>query len=147
MGHTLTVAYEDTIMVDFQWETYTPYSIGFNETFSRLEALAGGGKNYPPYNIVNGPDGRTSLEIALAGFSAGDIEVETERNVLTVSARKSPEEKERDYTHRGISYKTFSRNRQMSDDVEIEDVSYVDGLLTIVLRKELPEHQKRKKWF
>jgi len=35
----------------------------------------------------------------------------------------------------------------MSDDVEIEDVSYVDGLLTIVLRKELPEHQKRKKWF
>ena len=134
-------------MVDFQWETYTPYSIGFNETFSRLEALAGGGKNYPPYNIVNGPDGRTSLEIALAGFSAGDIEVETERNVLTVSARKSPEEKERDYTHRGISYKTFSRNWQMSDDVEIEEVSYVDGLLTIVLRKELPEHQKRKKWF
>tara|TARA_Y100000004_G_scaffold126484_1_gene142380 strand:- start:1272 stop:1676 length:405 start_codon:yes stop_codon:yes gene_type:complete len=134
-------------MVDFQWETYTPYSIGFNETFSRLEALAGGGKNYPPYNIVNGPDGRTSLEIALAGFSAGDIEVETERNVLTVSARKSPEEKERDYTHKGISYKTFSRNWQMSDDVEIEDVSYVDGLLTIVLRKELPEHQKRKKWF
>ena len=134
-------------MVDFQWETYTPYSIGFNETFSRLEALAGGGKNYPPYNIVNGPDGRTSLEIALAGFSAGDIEVETERNVLTVSARKSPEEKERDYTHRGISHKTFSRNWQMSDDVEIEDVSYVDGLLTIVLRKELPEHQKRKKWF
>ena len=147
MGHTITVAYEDTIMVDFQWETYTPYSIGFNETFSRLEALAGGGKNYPPYNIVNGPDGRTSLEIALAGFSAGDIEVETERNVLTVSAHKSPEEKERDYTHRGISYKTFSRNWQMSDDVEIEDVSYVDGLLTIVLRKELPEHQKRKKWF
>ena len=147
MGHTHTVAYEDTIMVDFQWETYTPYSIGFNETFSRLEALAGGGKNYPPYNIVNGPDGRTSLEIALAGFSAGDIEVETERNVLTVSAHKSPEEKERDYTHRGISYKTFSRNWQMSDDVEIEDVSYVDGLLTIVLRKELPEHQKRKKWF
>ena len=134
-------------MTNITWETYTPYSIGFNETFSRLEALAGGGKNYPPYNIVNGPDGRTSLEIALAGFSAGDIEVETERNVLTVSARKSPEEKERDYTHRGISYKTFSRNWQMSDDVEIEDVSYVDGLLTIVLRKELPEHQKRKKWF
>ena len=134
-------------MTNITWEHYTPYSIGFNETFSRLEALAGGGKNYPPYNIVNGPDGRTSLEIALAGFSAGDIEVETERNVLTVSARKSPEEKERDYTHRGISYKTFSRNWQMSDDVEIEDVSYVDGLLTIVLRKELPEHQKRKKWF
>ena len=131
----------------FVWEHYTPFSIGFDETFQRLESIATAGSNYPPYNVINGPDGRTSLEIALAGFSAGDIEVETERNVLTVSARKSPEEKERDYTHRGISYKTFSRNWQMSDDVEIEDVSYVDGLLTIVLRKELPEHQKRKKWF
>ena len=80
-------------MVQFNWETYTPYSIGFNETFSRLESLAGGSTNYPPYNIVAGPDGRTTLEIALAGFSAGDIKVETERNVLTVSANKSPEEK------------------------------------------------------
>ena len=134
-------------MVTFNWETYTPYSIGFNETFSRLEALAGGGTNYPPYNIINGSDGRTTLEIALAGFSGKDIEVETERNVLTVSARKAPEEKERNYSHRGISYRTFSKNWQMADDVEVEDVQFADGLLTISLRKELPEKQKRKKWF
>ena len=134
-------------MVTFNWETYTPYSIGFNETFSRLEALAGGSTNYPPYNIVNGSDGRTSLEIALAGFSERDITVETERNVLTVSANKSPEEKERDYTHRGISYKTFARNWQMADDVEVENVEFKDGLLTVTLKKELPEKQKRKQWF
>ena len=134
-------------MVTFNWETYTPYSIGFNETFSRLEALAGGGTNYPPYNIINGSDGRTTLEIALAGFSGKDIEVETERNVLTVSARKAPEEKERNYSHKGISYRTFSKNWQMADDVEVEDVQFADGLLTISLRKELPEKQKRKKWF
>lgn len=134
-------------MVTFNWETYTPYSIGFNETFSRLEALAGGSTNYPPYNIVNGSDGRTSLEIALAGFSERDITVETERNVLTVSANKSPEEKERDYTHRGISYKTFARNWQMADDVEVENVEFKDGLLTVTLKKELPEKQRRKQWF
>ena len=134
-------------MVDINWETYTPYSIGFNETFHRLESLAGGGKNYPPYNIVTGPDGRTTLEIALAGFSSGDIKVETERNVLTVSANKSREETKRDYTHRGISYKTFARNWQMADDVEIEEVEFENGLLTILLRKELPENQKRKTWF
>tara|TARA_A100001201_G_C4021883_1_gene180855 strand:+ start:301 stop:705 length:405 start_codon:yes stop_codon:yes gene_type:complete len=134
-------------MVTFNWETYTPYSIGFNETFNRLEALAGGGTNYPPYNIVNGSDGRTTLEVALAGFSREDIEVETERNVLTVSARKAPADKERKYEHKGISYRTFSRNWQMGDDVEVESVDFVDGLLTISLRKELPEKQKRKKWF
>ena len=134
-------------MVTFNWETYTPYSIGFNATFNRLEALAGGGTNYPPYNIVNGSDGRTTLEVALAGFSREDIEVETERNVLTVSARKAPADKERKYEHKGISYRTFSRNWQMGDDVEVESVEFVDGLLIISLRKELPEKQKRKKHF
>ena len=134
-------------MVNFTWEHYTPHSIGFDETFSRLEALAGAGKNYPPYNVVHGSDGRTILEVALAGFSREDIGVETERNVLTISARKSPEEKERDYAHRGISYKTFSKNWQLADDVEVENVDFVDGLLTVTLKKELPERQRRKKWF
>ena len=134
-------------MTNITWEHYTPYSIGFNETFSRLEALVGGGSNYPPYNVVDGEDGRTLLEVALAGFAEGDIEVATERNVLTVSASKAPADKERKYSHKGISYRTFSRNWQMADDVEVEDVKFENGLLTIALRKELPEKQKRKKWF
>ena len=134
-------------MTNITWEQYIPYSLGLDETFSRLESLAGGGSNYPPYNVVDGDDGRTLLEVALAGFSREDIEVETERNVLTVSARKAPADKERKYSHKGISYRTFSRNWQMADDVEVEDVKFVDGLLTIALIKHLPEKQKRKKWF
>ena len=134
-------------MVTFNWETYTPYSIGFNETFSRLEALAGARDNYPPHNIIDGSDGRTTLELALAGFSREDLEVTTERNVLTVSAKKSPPDKERNYQHKGISYRTFARNWQMGDDVEVESVDFVDGLLSITLRKELPDKQKRKKHF
>ena len=95
-------------MVDFN--IYSPFSLGFDETFSRLEALAGAGTNYPPYNVINGRDGRTTLEIALAGFSSEDIRVETERNVLTVSAKKAPRDKDRAYAHQGISYRTFSKN-------------------------------------
>jgi molecular chaperone IbpA len=128
------------------WETYTPYSIGFDETFSRLEALAGGGSNYPPYNVVNGDDGRTILEVALAGFNSEEIEVTTERHLLSVAATKTGEDK-RDYAHKGISKRSFNRNWQMSDDVEVESVDFKDGLLTIVLVKELPEKQKKKKWF
>ena len=134
-------------MTNITWETYTPYSIGFNETFSRLEAIAGGGSSYPPYNVVDGGDGKTLLEVALAGFTAGDIEVTTERNVLTVSAKKAPPDKERTYHHKGISYRTFARNWQMGDDVEIEEVKFEDGLLIISLVKNLPEKQKRKIWF
>jgi molecular chaperone IbpA len=134
-------------MVTFNWETYTPYSIGLDETFSRLEALAGSGSSYPPYNVVNGDDGRTVLEVALAGFTSEEIEVSTERHVLTVAATKSKEDKERKYQHKGISQRSFARNWQMAEDVEVENVEFRDGLLTIVLRKELPEKQKKKKWF
>ena len=134
-------------MVTFNWETYTPYSIGLDETFSRLEALAGSGSSYPPYNVVNGDDGRTVLEVALAGFTSEEIEVSTERHVLTVAATKSKEDKERKYQHKGISQRSFTRNWQMAEDVEVENVEFKDGLLTIVLRKELPEKQKKKKWF
>ena len=134
-------------MTNITWDTYVPYSLGLDETFSRLEALAGGGSSYPPYNVVNGDDGRTILEIALAGFTSKDIEVETERNVLTVSVKKAPADKQRKYSHKGISYRTFSRNWQMADDVEVEDVQFENGLLIVTLKKELPEKQKRKKWF
>jgi len=134
-------------MVTFNWETYTPYSIGFDETFRRLEAIAGTGSSYPPYNVVDGDDGTTILEIALAGFTSEDIEVSTERHVLNVSASKTQEDKGRKYQHKGISQKSFNRNWQMSEDVEVEKVDFKDGLLTITLRKELQEKQKRKKWF
>ena len=132
---------------NYAWQQLSPFSLGFDETFSRLEALAGAGTNYPPYNVINGSDGRTILEVALAGFSESDIGVETERNVLTVTAKKAPEDKDKKYSHKGISYRTFSRNWQMADDVEVETVEFKDGLLVITLKKELPEKQQRKKHF
>ena len=132
-------------MVDFN--IYSPFSLGFDETFSRLEALAGAGTNYPPYNVINGRDGRTTLEIALAGFSSEDIRVETERNVLTVSAKKAPRDKDREYAHQGISHRTFSKNWQLGSDVVVENVKFTDGLLIVDLKKELPEKEKRKIWF
>ena len=134
-------------MVNYTWEQFTPFTLGLDETFSRLETLAGSGTNYPPYNIYNGSDSRTILEVALAGFSQGDISVETERNVLTISAKKSSKDTERRYSHKGISHKNFSRNWQLGDNVEVESVDFADGLLTVTLMKELPENQKRKKPF
>ena len=133
-------------MVNYTWEQFTPFTLGLDETFSRLEAFAGSGTNYPPYNIYNGSNSRTILEVALAGFSKGELSVETERNVLTISANKSSKE-EKKYSHKGISNKNFSRNWQLADDVEVESVDFKDGLLTITLMKELPEKQKRQKHF
>ena len=74
-------------MVTFDWETYTPYMLGFEndiKRLTRLQALSTGGTNYPPYNIVTGSDNRTILEVALAGFSRRDIEVSTEEGLSLI---------------------------------------------------------------
>ncbi len=127
-----------------RWEKYSPVGIGLESMFSRLDALTDStATNYPPYNIIKTGEETTELEIALAGFSRDEIEVATHRGVLTVSTRREGSD-DREYTHRGLAQRTFARNWQLSDDVAIDDVVYVDGLLTIKLRKEVPEAQQRK---
>ena len=126
-----------------RWESYSPVSLGMEQIFSRLDALQDAGGNYPPYNIVNREEGVQELEIALAGWSRDEIEVVTERNVLTVSAKREGSDS-RVYTHKGISTRTFAKNWQLSDDVTVDSVTYQDGMLTIRLVKEIPEAQQRK---
>ena len=127
------------------FEQYSPFSMGLDDTFHRLEALSGASINYPPYNIVRGSDNGTLLEIALAGFSREDIEVTTEQNILTVKA--SSEEDDRTYSHKGIATRSFNRSWQLGDSIEVDGVEYKDGLLTVSLNKVLPEHQQKKFWF
>lgn len=126
-----------------RWETYNPVSLGMEDIFHRLDVLQDSGGNYPPYNIVNREEGVQELEIALAGWSKDALEVVTERNVLTVSATRGGED-QRNYSHKGISTRTFSRNWQLSDDVTVESVNYENGMLIIRLVKEIPEAQQRK---
>ena len=123
---------------------YNAVGIGLESFFSRLDALQDStATNYPPYNIIV-RDGETyDLEIALAGWSRDDIEVATERNVLTVSARRSGTD-DREYAHKGISQRSFAKNWQLADDAVVDSVKYENGLLTITLKKYIPEAQKRK---
>ena len=85
------------------------------------------------------------MEIALAGFSGDDLSVTTERNVLTVAAH--PQKKEEGYRHRGIASRSFSRSWQLGADVEVDNVTFENGLLTIELQKHIPEQQRHKLWF
>ena len=127
-----------------RWETYSPVALGLEDMFKRLDVLTDStSTNYPPYNIVRLNDTTQQLEIALAGFSRDEIEVAVERNVLSVSTIKVKEDA-REYTHKGLARRTFARNWQLSDDTVVENVTYVDGLLIIDVRKEVPEEQQRK---
>lgn len=128
-----------------RWETYTPFSLGasLEDTFKRLDAMASSGTSYPPYNIKKLDETSQVLEIALAGFSREDIEVATEKGVLTVKATQPDVESEH-FVHKGIASRNVARNWQLSDDCVVEDPTFTDGMLRIVIRQELPEAQKRR---
>ena len=99
--------------------------------------------NYPPYNIVHVNNVESRLEIALAGFKKKEVKVYTEHGKLIVEGKKD-EKKENEYVHRGMAQRSFQRGWQLTDDVEIKEVSFEDGLLSIHLGKVLPEHHARK---
>lgn len=123
---------------------YNSVGIGLETMFNRLDALQDStSKNYPPYNIVVIDESTHELEIALAGWSRDCIEVVTERNVLTVSARRGGSD-DREYNHKGIALRDFARNWQLADDTIVDGVSYTDGMLRIKLKRVLPEAQQRK---
>ena len=127
-----------------RWETYSPVSLGLTDMFNRLDAFAdAAAQNYPPYNIKKLDETSQVLEIALSGFSREDIEVATEKGVLTVKATQ-PDVENQHYVHKGIASRNVARNWQLSDDCVVEDPTFLDGMLRIVIRQELPEAQKRR---
>ena len=133
--------------VDAIFNAANRYSIGFDDLFERFYAYGTGTPKgqYPPYNIVKESAEKWRLELALAGWSADQVEVSTEQNVLLVKSKEQdPSTKEEQYVHRGVASRTFARGFNLSDDVELGKVSFVNGMLTIELQKVIPEHQKRR---
>ena len=119
-------------------------TIGLEDWITRLDnAFETPNVTYPPYNLVKESDTRFRLELAIAGFKKEDVEVTTESNRLIVEA-KQDESNADEYLHRGLAARAFTRNWTLSDDVEVDEVTFTDGLLTVRLTKIVPEHQKRK---
>ena len=99
--------------------------------------------SYPPFNIIQENNHESTLEIALAGFKKKEVKVYTEHGKLIVEGKKE-EKKENEYVHRGMAQRSFQRGWQLTDDVEIKEVTFEDGLLSIHLGKVVPEHHARK---
>ena len=121
------------------------YSIGMDEWFHRMGTLHQTESNYPPYNLVKVDSIRFRLEVALAGFKKKEIIVTTESGKLFVEGQTEKEDVE--YVHQGLAKRAFTRSWTLSDDVEVCNVVFEDGLLTIELKRIIPEHQQRKVWF
>ena len=99
--------------------------------------------NYPPYNLIQLNNVESRLEIALAGFSKKEIKVYTEYGRLIVEGTKE-DTKDAEYVHRGLAQRNFNRAWTLSEDTEVREVQFKDGLLTVKLGKIVPEHHARK---
>jgi len=122
------------------------YSIGMDEWFNRFGALHQTETNYPPYNVIKESNTEFRLEVALAGFKKNQITVYTENNKLFIEGTKDTENS-KEYVHQGLANRAFTRSWTISDDVEVKEVLFEDGLLSVKISKVIPEHQKRKVWF
>ena len=101
--------------------------------------------NYPPYNLIHLNNVESVLEIALAGFTKDEINVYTEYGKLTVEGNKETnQETGSQYVHQGLAQRSFNRTWSLSEDIEVREVLFKDGLLTVKLGKIVPDHHARK---
>lgn len=121
-----------------------PFFIGFDKMFDKLASSTPGQSNYPPYNIIKTEDNKYELELAIAGFSRDEIEIEVKDGVLSIEGRKDVEEG-KNYLHKGISARAFRRVFTLADTIVVKGADLADGILTVDLENIIPEEKKPKK--
>jgi molecular chaperone IbpA len=121
-------------------------SVGFDrmlsalETASRVETV----DNWPPYDIAKIGQDDYRITMAVAGFSQDELDITQEQNMLLISGQKAGEDKG-EYLHRGIAGRAFQRRFEVADHVRVVGASLVNGLLTIDLKREIPEEMKPRR--
>ena len=118
--------------------------IGFDHIWNDIARLSemSDNKLYPPHNVVKKDETHFSVELALAGYTKDDLTVEVKDGILVVAGGKTDGEQEREYLHRGISAKKFTRTFRLSEHVVVDGADFKDGLLVIDLRVEIPEEKR-----
>ena len=128
---------------------FTPYrqsTVGFDRLFDLLETGRGGTTDgYPPFDIVREGEDHYRIELAVAGFAPQEIEVVAQQNQLTVTGRRNADKDKGEYLHRGIATRAFERRFQLADFIEVGNASFENGLLSIELKRVVPEAMKPRK--
>lgn len=133
-------------MTAFDFTPLFRTAIGFDRLASALEtahrADAGG---YPPYDIELTGEDKYRISMAVAGFSADEIDIELKQNLLTITGKKGADGAGRKYLHRGIAKRDFERAYQLADYVRVDGAELKDGLLHVDLVREIPESMKPRR--
>jgi len=121
-------------------------SIGFDRVFDLLEnaSRTTSADNWPPYDIARTGEDTYRITMAVAGFSQDELSIVYQPNMLVVSGERAAEDNG-EYLHRGIAGRPFERRFELADHVKVAGAGLVSGLLTIDLRRELPEEMKPRR--
>ena len=123
----------------------TPYAVGCDRVFDTLNRYVDNNVNstgFPPYNIQKVGDFKYQIDMALAGFSKDDIEVEVADGTLSVRSDKKEEPEDEFTYHRGISYRKFERKFTLAADLVVNGAKLENGMLTIDLERIVPDEKK-----
>lgn len=130
----------------------TPFyrqAIGIDSLFDRLmhniDVASSQANNYPPYNIIKTGEDSYEIQIAVAGFAEGEVEINFHEGQLVITGEKNTDDSDTQYLHRGISARKFIRTFQLSDYVEVREAAMKDGILTVSLQRIVPEEMKPKR--
>ena len=130
---------------------FSPFSVGFDEIFNTLQRASIPQSNYPPYDIlkeaISDTDDKYIIRIAIAGFKKSDVDIEIEDNTLTVSVCREDNtgKQKAEFLHKGISSKEFYKSFALAEYVEVKKATMSDGILRIMLEKNIPDSEKPKK--
>ena len=126
------------------FDPFKNMTVGFDNIFDQLSTLSDFDiPNYPPYNIKKIDKENYQLEMALAGFSKDEIDVEVKENTLTISARTSDKEED-SFVHQGIARRAFKRRWTLAEHLEVDEAKLKDGILIVKMKLNLPEEKKPK---
>ena len=120
-------------------------SIGFDRLAQMLDTInMDVPTGYPPYNIEKLTDNKYCITMAVSGFDEANLNIDVKENILSVTGDSSKDDN-REYLYKGISSRNFERRFRLADYVEVESANLSNGLLNIILVRELPEALKPRK--
>ena len=124
----------------------TKNSIGLDDYFDRFFNSDFPQSNYPPYNLIQLNNHESKLEIALAGFKKDEVKVYTEFGKLYVEGSKEESKVDGSFIHQGLAQRSFQRVWTVTDETKVGSVKFEDGLLTVELKKIVPDHHARQEY-
>jgi len=122
-----------------------PSFIGFDRLLSQFERSANFKDNYPPFDLIQKSEDEFSIQLAVAGFSLEDIDIELTNGILTIASTNKSNKEPLKYIHKGISTKQFSRSFTLAEYIEVESAHYSNGILIVDLKRKVPDEKKPRK--